>query len=139
MSTPSHVKAFYERIWNAGDLEAITDLVATDFVFRGSLGTELVGHQAFKEYVAVIRTAFAEYHCEIIHCVTEGDYAFAKMRFSGRHVGFFRGYAPTGKGVSWLGAALFCLEGGVIKNLWVLGDLTGLDAVLHGNQQQTRG
>jgi len=135
MSTPILVEKFYERIWNAGDLGAITDVMASDFAFRGSLGTELIGHEAFEEYLGSIRGALADYRCEIIQCVAEGNYAFAKMRFSGRHVASFRGYAPTGKDVSWLGAALFRFEGEVIRELWVLGDLAGLDAVLRANQE----
>jgi steroid delta-isomerase-like uncharacterized protein len=134
MSTPSLVKQFYERIWNAGDLAATSDLLAKDFVFRGSLGNELTGHDAFKEYVRSVRGALADYRCDIIHCVAEGDCAFAKMRFSGRHVASFRGHAPTGKEVLWLGAALFRFNRDVITELWVLGDLSGLDAVLRANQ-----
>ena len=76
----------------------------------------------------------ADYRCEILACVTEGDQAFAQMRFSGQHVAEFRGYPPTGKPVQWLGAALFSFERRAIARLWVLGDLMGLEAVLKANQ-----
>lgn len=62
-----------------------------------------------------------------------GDRAFAKMRFGGCHVGVFGGFQPTGRPVEWLGAALFRFEAGRIAELWVLGDLTGLDALLRAN------
>jgi predicted ester cyclase len=55
------------------------------------------------------------------------------MRFSGRHVALFRGYQPTGEVVHWLGAALFRFEGEKIAELWVLGDLKGLDGLLDEN------
>jgi hypothetical protein len=42
----------------------------------------------------------------------------------------FRGYEPTEKIVQWLGAALFRFENSAIVELWVLGDLAGLDALL---------
>ena len=93
------VEAFYQHIWNAGDLAAASDLLTTDFLFRGSLGAELRGQDAFRDYVRSIRAALAEYRCEILECVTGGDQAFAQMRFSGRHVGVFLGYPPTGKSV----------------------------------------
>ena len=133
MSTPNLVEAFYQRIWNAGDLAAASDLLTTDFSFRGSLGAELQGQDAFTGYVRSIRAALAEYRCEILECVTEGDQAFAQMRFSGRHVGVFLAYPPTGKSVHWYGAALFRFEGQAISQLWVLGDLAGLEAVLKAN------
>ncbi len=133
MSTPNLVESFYQRIWNVGDLQAASDLLTTNFSFRGSLGTELRGQDAFKEYVRSIRSALAEYRCEILTCVTEGDQAFAQMRFSGRHVGAFLGYQPTGKSVHWHGAALFRFEGQAISQLWVLGDVAGLEVVLKAN------
>ena len=134
MSTPVQVEMFYERIWNAGDVEAASALLTEEFVFRGSLGPELTGRGAFLAYVQTVRSALADYHCEILECVTENDRAFAQMRFSGRHVGVFRGFPPTGKPVHWLGAALFRFEGPAIGQLWVLGDLLGLEAMLKANQ-----
>jgi predicted ester cyclase len=135
MSIPALVETFYERLWNRGDLGASSDLLATGFRFRGSLGTEIQGHDAFKEYVRSVRGALADYRGDILACVAEGNQAFAQMRFSGRHVGPFRGYAPTGKPVCWIGAALFRFEKGAIAELWVLGDLAGLDALLSTNRR----
>jgi predicted ester cyclase len=134
MSTPTLVEAFYERIWNRGDLDATSDLLVREFRFRGSLETATLGQDAFREYVRALRGALADYRCEILACVSEGDHAFAKMRFSGRHVALFRGHAPTGKPVHWLGAALFRFEMGAIAELWVLGDLAGLEALLSANR-----
>ena len=134
MTTPAQVESFYGRIWNRGDLEAASDLLTDAFTFRGSLGAELQGRSEFLTYVRSVRSALADYHCEILACVAEGDRAFAQIRFSGRHVEMFRGFPPTGKPVHWLGAALFQFEGHAIAQLWVLGDLLGLEAVLHANQ-----
>ncbi len=134
MTTPVQVQTFYGSIWNRGDLEAASTLLTDAFVFRDSLGAELHGRDAFLAYVRSVRFALADYHCEILECVTEGDRAFAQMRFSGRHVEVFRGFLPTGKPVHWLGAALFQFDGPAIAQLWVLGDLLGLEAVLQANQ-----
>ena len=130
MSTPRLVEDFYERIWNKGNLDAAAELLTPEFSFRGSLGKEMRGREEFKTYVHSVREALADYRCEILSCVVEGDQAFAKMRFSGRHIAPFRGYEPTDKIVHWLGAALFRFENSVIAELWVLGDLAGLDALL---------
>ena len=134
MSTPSLVTTFYERVWNVGDLAAIPVLLSAEFMFRGSLGSEMRGHQAFSDYVCSVRGSLSNYRCEILDCVSEGDRAFARMRFSGLHTGVFRGFQPTHREVEWLGAALFRFERGVISELWVLGDLASLDYVLTTNQ-----
>lgn len=124
------LRSFTGRIWNDGDLDSSADLLTADFSFRASLGNELRGGEEFKNYVRSVRRALADYHCEVLSCVAEADQAFAKMRFSGRHVAPFRGYQPTGKIVQWLGAGLFTLADSAIAELWVLGDLAGLDALL---------
>ena len=139
MSTPPFVEAFYARIWDAGDLAAASDLLSEGFCFRGSLGREMHGRDAFLEYVRSVRGALAAYRCEILDCVAEGNKAFAKMRFAGVHVAPFRGHQPTGKPVHWLGAALFHFDAGRIAELWVLGDLAGLDAVLQENANAVAG
>ena len=133
MSTPRLVEAFYSRIWNSGDLAASDELLSEGFLFRGSLGAEMHGREAFREYVQSVRTALKEYRCDILDCISEGNEAFARMRFSGLHVSPFRGFAPTGKEVYWQGAALFGFGDGVISKLWVLGDLAGLDSLLKAN------
>src|SRR5215469_9836761 len=97
MSTPKLVEDFYQRIWNGGNLEAAEELLAPDFWFRGSLGNEMQGREQFKNYVRSVRRSLADYSCEILLCVAEGNQAFARMRFSGRHVAAFRGYQPTKK------------------------------------------
>jgi predicted ester cyclase len=134
VSAPRLVEAFYERIWNAGDLGAASDLLRKDFLFRGSLGVEVRGIEAFQDYVRSVRHALSNYRCEILECVTEGQQAFAKMRFSGVHVATFRGHSPTGQPIHWLGAALFRFEDQAIAELWVLGDLAGLDGILKKQQ-----
>lgn len=136
MSVPRVVEAFYERIWNVGDLEAVSELLAEDFSFRGSLGVERQGREAFKDYVCSVRNALTNYRCDILECVTEGKQAFARVRFSGTHVAEFRGYPPTGMPVHWLGAALFHFRDESVAELWVLGDLAGLDTILKENQER---
>ena len=136
MNTRILVEAFYKRIWNAGDLDAIEAILDEGFVFRGSLGPEKTrGRDAFGEYVRFVRASLSEYRCEILDCVAEEDRALARMRFSGVHTGPFRGYAPSGKPVHWVGAAWFRFERGVICELWVLGDLNRLNALLKANKE----
>jgi predicted ester cyclase len=137
MSTPSLVIDFYQRIWNAGNQAAAAELLSEDFLFRGSLGAELRGQTAFWDYVCEVRSALGDYRCDILQCVSEGHHAFAKMKFSGLHIGDFRGHRPSGLPVYWHGAALFRLAHGRIGELWVLGDLVGLDAILRLNTGAT--
>jgi predicted ester cyclase len=130
MTTPHLINDFYERIWNAGSQSAVEEILSENFVFRGSLGAEMRGRARFWDYVCGVRSALDDYRCVILECVSEAPLAFAKMRFGGRHVGYFRGHRPSGLPVHWHGAALFRFEDDRIAELWVLGDLAGLDAML---------
>lgn len=120
------VEAFYDLVWNQGDEAAARRLLAPGLRFRGSTGVGLTGVEPFLGYVRLVRGALADYRCTIEEVVVEGDRAFARMGFAGRHAGTFLGVAPTGRELAWAGAALFHLEGGRIASLWVLGDVDGL-------------
>jgi predicted ester cyclase len=133
MTTHRLVSSFYDRVWNTGDRAALDELVTRDFRFQGSLGPAIVGRDAFWHIVTMVRTALSGYHCAIEACVWEEKQAFAKMRFSGTHVGPFRGFAPTGRHVDWAGAALFQFDGQCIREIWVLSDTAALDAALGAN------
>ena len=124
------VTRFYDEVWNRPDPSVISQLFHEDCVFRGSLGTERRGHQELADYVREVTGALGDYRCDIEALVVEGEQAFARMRFSGRHTGPFLGFAPTGAEIAWEGAALFDIEDGLIRSLWVLGDLAGLTAQL---------
>ena len=133
MATHPLVSAFYARVWNAGERSALDDLVTDDFHFQGSLGAPVIGRDAFWGMVSFVRGALSDYHCTIVDCVSEGDRAFARMRFAGTHTGPFRGHEPSGRRVEWQGAALFTFTGERISALWVLSDTAALDAALAGS------
>ena len=132
MSVHPLVEQYYAGIWNAGG-ENVGSILTDDFSFRGSLGAVARGHAEFLNYARTVRQSLGNYRCEILDCVTEIPRSFARMHFSGVHVGPFRDFAPTGKPVYWHGAALFTFRGNYICELWVLGDLAALDERLRGN------
>lgn len=131
MTPGALVRAFYADIWEAGRLDRIGILMRADVTFRGSLGPTLRGHDAFAGYVRQVRAALDGYRCEILTLVEAEAGAAARMRFSGLHSGGpLLGVPPTGRGVVWEGAAFFDCAHGLIRDLWVLGDLDALRAQL---------
>ena len=91
------------------------------------MGEEKRGHQGVAEYVDKVHRALGNYQCIIEDLVEEGDKVFARMKFRGIHRGNFFGFEPTGNQVHWHGCALFRFLGDQIIDLWVLGDLKGLE------------
>jgi steroid delta-isomerase-like uncharacterized protein len=132
------VGRFYRDVWNAHDRAAMAELLTEDFRFRGSLGRESVGLEAFARYVDSVHESLSDYRCEIEELVSEGDRSFARMIFSGIHRGSLLGHSPTGKKVSWAGAALFHARDGKLERLWVLGDLDALREQLRADPWDIR-
>lgn len=128
------VRKFYEEIWNKQDKEMVPDILHETFNFRGSLGSEKYGHEGFIEYLDMVHAALGGYKCEIKEMVSEKSKVFAKMQFSGKHQGEFMGVQPTGRNLTWDGAALFHFKNGKAVSLWVLGDITSLQAQLNESQ-----
>ena len=124
------VRRFYDEIWNQYDKKVIPEIIANEFVFRGSTGLRKSGREGFVEYLDMVHKALANYRCLIKETVSEGSKVFAKMEFSGIHLGEFLGYPATGKSITWEGAALFHFSGGLISGLWVLGDIKSLEKQL---------
>jgi steroid delta-isomerase-like uncharacterized protein len=124
------VKKFVADIWNRGDLELIPQVCSKSLRFNGSVGMDRVGHDGFARMVTTIRDALNDYHCEIHSMVVEGNKAFCRMRFTGRHTGSLLGYPPTGRQVAWMGAAEFTCKDDLIIKVWELGDVKSLEEQL---------
>ena len=135
----AQVRRFYRELWDAHDHGAIPAVLHEDVSFRGSLGQTRRGHAGFADYVDSVHAALGDYRCTIEELVAEGGRGFAKMSFSGIHRAPFMGHAPTGRRVTWAGAALFTFRGERVADVWVLGDLKGLEAALERNAMEAEG
>ena len=63
------VERFYRDAWNRWDDAAVDELLAPDFLFRGSLGDEARGRDGFRAYRDKVRAAFPDFHNEVLDVV----------------------------------------------------------------------
>jgi len=124
------VRRFYDDVWNARDESAARAILASEFRFRGSLGAEKNGPDGFIEYMGAVHDALFGYTCIIDDLICSNTRAAARMTFTGLHQGSFLGTPPTGRKISWSGAAFFSFEQDKIVELWVLGDIDSIKAQL---------
>ena len=120
------VRIFYKEVWDHANTALVPKLFHPEFTFRGSLGPELVGYQAFNGYVEFVTTALAQYTSDILALGEEGNQVFGKIRFHGYHRRELFGVQPTGRHVWWIGTPIFTFDRERIRDLWVLGDIHGL-------------
>jgi predicted ester cyclase len=109
------VTRFYAVLWNAWDDSAVETVLADDFVFRGSLGTETTG-----------RDAAPDFRNDLVDLVCEGDRAAARLVCSGHHRGLLLGLPGSGRPFRYDVTAFFRGRNGHLAEAWVLGDLHGL-------------
>lgn len=120
------VGRFYRELWNNWDDAAVDEVLAADFVFRGSMGNETRGRDGWRGYRDTIRPGAPDFHNEIIDLIASADRAAARLRYSGRHDGTLAGLPATGRRFEYAGAAFFTSAHGKLASAWVLGDLDGL-------------
>ena len=112
--------------FSAGDLAAIDELVVPDFVDRTPLPGVPPTREGMKGAVTQFRAAFPDATWTAEQLVVDGDRVAAHLRFRGTHEGAFLGIAPTRKAVEIGGIAIYRVEGGTVREEWVVRDLLGL-------------
>lgn len=123
----TRVRRFYDELWNEWRLELADELLAPDVAFRGSLGAEVRGRAEFTAYALTVRAAFPDFHNHLLELVVDRNRAAARLQYSGTHRGPILGIAPTGKQITYQGAAFFSFDERLrIVRAWVLGDLVNL-------------
>jgi len=127
------VEDFYADVWNGWSDAAVDRVLDERFVFRGSLGDEVLGRDGFRRYRDKIRAAFPDFRNEIVDLVVADGKAAARLLYTGTHMGEALGIAASGAAISYSGAAFFAADGGRLRQAWVLGDLDQLRRQLTGN------
>ena len=122
----SLVERFYAEVWNGADERAAREILHKNLTFRGSLGLSHRGPDGFSTYMRSIRAVLGDYRCIIEDLIATGTRAAARMTFTGVHRATFFGVPPTGRRITWAGAAFFTIADDKIIDIWVLGDIASV-------------
>ena len=113
--------AFYRRYNEACNAHRFSELgafVAEDVDVNGT-------RQGLDGYIAgledVVR-AFPDYRWDLRHLLVDGSWVAAHFLDTGTHRGTFLGVAPTGRAVTTQEFALYRIEAGRIREVWVTAD-----------------
>jgi steroid delta-isomerase-like uncharacterized protein len=120
------VQRYYDEMWNRWNFALADELLSAEISFRGSLAVEVRGCSAFCEYMRRVRNAFPDFHNKIEQLVGEEDQVVVRLQYTGTHRGEIFSVRPSGKSISYAGAAFFRLAGNRVTEAWVLGDLVSL-------------
>jgi predicted ester cyclase len=136
------VRRAFEEIWNQDKLDAVDEIIASDFVFH-DMREDYQGPKALKQYVSGVRAAFPDSHWDIGFQLAEGDRVVTYFTWHGTHQGEIMigdiPAAPTGRRVKLEGVSIDQVAGGKISETWIfryrLGPALGFKSV--PSQEQT--
>ena len=112
------LRRFYEELRSQGDLEAIPELVAENFVDHHPLPGAPPGREGLAALVTTWRTAFPDMRETVEDLIAEGDKVVGRFTMRGTHSGEFMGVAPTGRRVTMSGIDIVRVAGGKITEFW---------------------
>ena len=110
------VQRIFDEVINKGNLDAVDELMAEDFVDHGPMGD--MGRDAFKGLVGQYRAAVPDLHCEVSHVIAEGDTLGWLVRATGTHTGDQLGFPATNKSFDTLSANIGRIRDGQAVEHW---------------------
>lgn len=112
------MRRFYEELWSKGNLEAIPELVAEDFVDHQAPVGQPSGREELAGLVVMWRIGFPDMQETVEDLISEGDKVVGRFRMRGTHRGDFMGVAPTGRSVTMSGIDVVRVADGKISEFW---------------------
>lgn len=112
------MRRFYEELWSRGNLEAIPELVAENFVDHQAPVGQTSGRELLAGLVVMWRTGFPDMRETVEDLISEGDKVVGRFLMRGTHRGEFMGVAPTGRSVTMSGIDIVRVADGKISEFW---------------------
>jgi steroid delta-isomerase-like uncharacterized protein len=120
------VKTFIDRLFTEGDLSALDELAAPDYVDHdppfGATGTV----DGWRAMASMIRDAFPDWHSDLHALYTDDDVVIERFTASGTHKGEIFGIPATDTVCSLPGINIFRVRDGRIVERWGRVDELGM-------------
>lgn len=110
------VRRALETVWNSGEVDALDDLLAGDYVRHGH--DEHTDKDHIKSTITLARNAFPDLHTEIQHILQQGDMVATHWKCTGTHLGPFYDLPITRKAVVITGMTFSRIADGRIAEEW---------------------
>ena len=121
------IRWFVEEVLNTGNLKAVDELFAPDYVAHVPLDPEpLRGVPAWKQRVTTYLATFPDLHVTLEELVAEKDIVVARVTWSGTQRARFLGVSATNRRVAVAGVFAWRIVDGKIREEWIAEDLLSL-------------
>lgn len=100
------------EIWSKGNLDAVDEIYAPDFIGHHPGMPEWIGPESVKLAVKRTREAFPDFQGTAEDVIIEGAKVVTRFTPSGTHLGVLRGLSPTGKRIAMAEVGIFRIANG---------------------------
>ncbi len=120
------MKRFYDEVWNRGNIAAVDELNAPDFMDHSPPIGFPSGTEGIKQFASTIRQSFSNFSLIPDDIIAEGDKVVVRWTAKGTHTQEFLGIAPTGKQVTVTGIDIARMSNNKIAEHWGQWDTMGM-------------
>jgi steroid delta-isomerase-like uncharacterized protein len=124
------VRRFHEEAWNKGNVAAVDEFMAADYVDYPIPSGLPPGTEGLKHTISTYRTAFPDLKATVDDIFAEGDRVAYRWSTRGTHLGQWLGISPTGYHMAATGITVFRIAGGKVVEGWTSMDLSPTDEEL---------
>ena len=114
-----------EEIWNTGNLAAVDEIVARDYLYHEPYLGPIAGREALKQTVGLYRTVYAGLHFATEDMIVEGDKVVTRWTGTGTHAAEMMGIPATGLDLIGTGITMVRYRGQKMVEEWSHWDLLG--------------
>lgn len=118
------VRAYYEAVYNRGELDRIEEFLAPEFESASPAGRVDRAGQAAS--ITASRAALPDFTLAIDEQVAEGDAVVTRWSATGTQLGAFAGIPPTGRSVTATAVHIHHVRDGRIVDQWEQFDRLGV-------------
>jgi steroid delta-isomerase-like uncharacterized protein len=133
------VREFLGEAWGKGNMAAVDQLMAADYVEHPRPSNLPAGTEGLKQLIAAYRMAFPDLKMMLDDIFAEGEMVALRWSVSGTHLGDWLGIPPTGNHVTATGITHFRIASGKVVESWTSIDLSPAEEELQWLTQSGEG
>jgi serine phosphatase RsbU (regulator of sigma subunit)/predicted ester cyclase len=118
------VRRYFEEVWGKGNVAAVDDFMAADYVEHTVPPGSQPGRNTLKQYVAMFHNAFPDMKGTLHDIFAQGDRVVYRWSASGTHLGEWADVSPTGLHMTVRGITIHRIAGGRCVEGWASVDIS---------------
>jgi steroid delta-isomerase-like uncharacterized protein len=117
-------RKFFEEAWGKGNLAAVDEFIAADYVMHPIPSGLPPGPEGTKQAITTYRTAFPDLKATVDDIFAAADRVTLRWSIRGTHLGDWLGIPPTGNHMAATGISVYRMAGGKMVENWTNIDLS---------------